>query len=102
MSLAVSHRPVTSNAVAANPAQPMGKFVVDKVTLGQELLCYFDFLLISFYLCSELIFIYVLILPEEQTDEDWKTFQKTKLFWKSRELDIKFSHFHLAFEWLNV
>jgi hypothetical protein len=53
----------------------------------------------SFYLSSELIFIYVLILPEEQTGEDWKTFQKTELFRKSRELDIKFSHFHLAFEW---
>jgi len=43
MSLAVSHRPVTGEGCGCEPSSAHGKFVVDKVTLGQELLGYFDF-----------------------------------------------------------
>jgi hypothetical protein len=48
-------------------------FMVDKVAVGRLFLEYFGFSLsVSFHRCFILIFIYMLLLPEEQTDEAWE------------------------------
>jgi hypothetical protein len=54
-----------------------GCFVVNHVILCQYVSQYFCFpLSVTFHQCTILILIYMLLLPEGQTDEDWVPSEK--------------------------
>jgi hypothetical protein len=79
---------------------------VGKATLGRALICVLRFSPVIVFLpvlrTHLHIFIYVLILPEEQTVEDWN-FPKSKALLEIEKNWLKKCfNFHLVFEWLNV
>jgi len=66
------------------------RFVVDEVALGQYFYGYFRFpLSVTFYQFSVLILIHMILLPDGQTGEAWKTSNKQCCFGNRREFDRK-------------